>query len=111
MIRYIDKGTARQHLIDRLMESALNNVGSRADVDAVFLDIAKNRLPVWLDEVETYEVQEIKRGRWIIDREFGNDVMSDEQMVICSVCGKGIFWGKQNYCPNCGSRMVNEVEE
>ena len=59
--------------------------------------------------VPTADVQEIKRGRWIIDRKFGNDVMSDEQMVICSVCGKGIFWGKQNYCPNCGARM-DEVE-
>ena len=48
---------------------------------------------------------EIKHGRWIVDTAFGNDVMSDEQMVICSECGKGIFWGKQNYCPNCGSRM------
>ena len=56
------------------------------------------------------EFKEIKRGRWIIDREFGNDVMSDEQMVICSVCGKGIFWGKQNYCPNCGAKM-DEVAE
>lgn len=51
-----------------------------------------------------------KRGHWIVDRKFGNDVMSDEQMVICSECGKGIFWGKQNYCPNCGSRMVGEDE-
>ena len=51
------------------------------------------------------DVVEVKHGRWIIDREFGNDVMSDEQMVICSECGKGIFWGKQNYCPNCGAKM------
>ena len=57
------------------------------------------------------EFKEIKRGRWIIDREFGNDVMSGEQMVICSECGKGIFWGKQNYCPNCGASMMDEVEE
>jgi len=56
------------------------------------------------------DVQEVKHGRWIIDRKFGNDVMSDEQMVICSVCGKGIFYGKQNYCPNCGAKM-DEVEE
>lgn len=49
-----------------------------------------------------------KRGRWIVDTAFGNDVMSGEQMVICSECGKGIFWGKQNFCPNCGSRMVDE---
>ena len=60
--------------------------------------------------VPTADVQEIKRGRWIIDRKFGNDVMSDEQMVICSVCGKGIFWGKQNYCPNCGASMQGEEE-
>lgn len=64
----------------------------------------------FIDAIPTAEVAEIKRGRWIIDREFGNDVMSDEQMVICSVCGKGIFWGKQNYCPNCGSLMVIEDE-
>ena len=64
----------------------------------------------FIDAIPTAEVAEIKRGRWIIDREFGNDVMSDEQMVICSVCGKGIFWGKQNYCPNCGAKM-DEVEE
>lgn len=54
---------------------------------------------------DTATAEEVKRGRWIIDREFGNDVMSAEQMVICSVCGKGIFWGKQNYCPNCGAKM------
>ena len=48
---------------------------------------------------------EVKYGRWIVDTAFGNDVMSGEQMVICSECGKGIFWGKQNYCPNCGAKM------
>ena len=61
MIKYIDKGTARQHLTDRLMESALNNAGFREDADAVFLDIAKNRLPVWLDELPTYDVAEVVR--------------------------------------------------
>ena len=65
----------------------------------------------FIDAIPTAEVQEIKRGRWIIDRKFGNDVMSDEQMVICSVCGKGIFWGKQNYCPNCGAKMDEENED
>jgi len=51
-----------------------------------------------------------RHGKWIIDRKFGNDVMSNEQMVICSVCGKGIFFGKQNYCPNCGAKM-DEVDK
>ena len=109
MIRYIDKGTARQHLIDRLMESALNNVGSRADVDAVFLDIAKNRLPVWLDEVETYDVAEVKRGRWIV-KDKGIIVTS----YCCSECGRVVRDDTgydvaidYPYC-HCGAKMESE---
>ena len=56
----------------------------------------------------TADVAEVKRGHWIIDRKYGNDVMSGEKMVICSVCGNGIFCGKQNYCPNCGALMEGE---
>lgn len=103
MIRYIDKGTARQHLTDRLIESALNNAGFMEDADAVFLDIAQNRLPVWLDELPTYDVAEVKRGRWIvIDKGHG---FSDWK---CSVCGGS---GRVDYliCPWCGARM-DEVE-
>ena len=61
MVKYIDKGTARQHLTDRLMESALNNVGIKADADEVFRDIAENRLPVWLDELPATDVVEVVR--------------------------------------------------
>lgn len=107
MIKYIDKGTASQHLIDRLMESALNNVGSRADVDAVFLYIAKNRLPVWLDELETYEVSEVKRGRWV--KGIGENGVTSA--CFCSKCNfEDNRYSLFNYCPNCGAKM-NEVGE
>ena len=52
----------------------------------------------------------VQHGRWIIDTKFGADVMSGDQMVICSVCGRGIFWGKQTYCPHCGAKM-DEVDD
>ena len=100
MIRYIDKGTARQHLTDRLIESALNNVGIRADVDAVFLDIAKNRLPVWIDELPTYDVQEVKHGRWVKGKEW----------FECSVCGYEQGSAHWHYCPNCGAKMDGDTE-
>lgn len=97
MIKYTDKGTVRQHLTDRLMESALNNVGFRVNADKVFRDIAENRLPVWIDELQTYDVQEVRQGRWI-------DTGSGQE---CSVCGE-IQYGYDSgryYCPNCGAKM------
>lgn len=59
---------------------------------------------------DAVDVVPVKHGHWVIDTKFGADVMSGGQMVTCSVCGRGIFWGRQKYCPNCGSRM-DEVEE
>lgn len=59
----------------------------------------------YIEHLPAADVVEVVHGEWIVDRAFGNDVMSGEQMVICSVCGKGIFWGKQKYCPNCGAKM------
>ena len=68
------------------------------------------RMKQWFEH--SADVAPVRRGRWIIDRAFGNDVMSNEQMVICSECHKGIFWGKQNYCPNCGAKMgVDECSQ
>lgn len=55
--------------------------------------------------------QPVKHGHWIIDTKFGADVMSGGQMVICSVCGRGIFYGEQNYCPHCGAKMDGDEND
>ena len=57
----------------------------------------------------TVDAEPVRHGHWI-DPE-------DPTCYKCSVCGKyatqeyglnaPIFW---HYCPNCGSRMVNEEE-
>ena len=80
----------------------MNNVGVKADADEVFRDIAENRLPIWLDELQTYDVQEVRHGRW--EELYENNYK-------CSVCGS--WWtceetpieSGMSYCPNCGSRM------
>lgn len=106
MIKYIDKGTALQHLTDRLMESALNNVGIKVDADELFRDIAENRLPVWLDELPAADVQEVRHGRWLMTDGYPHK-------VYCSECYATLIpnveWFKtyniaSNYCPNCGAR-------
>lgn len=111
MTRYIDVGTACQHLTDRLMESAVNNVGIKADADEVFRDIAENRLPIWIDELPTYDVREVRHGHWEWNDYggFGN--------YHCSVC-RYIPYGKFSrkfhpdymYCPRCGAKM-DEAEK
>ena len=111
MIKYIDKGTARQHLTDRLMESALNNAGIKADADEVFRDIAENRLPVWIDELQTYDVQEVRHGRWKpFDLTWGRSVYActscGEAFEVPTECGKPMY----EFCPYCGAKM-DEVEE
>lgn len=46
------------------------------------------------------DVQEVRHGRWEVD-EYGG--------WHCSVCHEiAIVNGGENYCPNCGARMVNE---
>ena len=111
MIKYIDKESALQHLTDRLMKSALNNIGIKIDADEAFREIAENRLPVWLDELQTYDVKEETHGHWekVDDNPY-------EYVAACSVCRNEV---KQptcmlkpiySYCPICGARM-DEVEE
>ena len=91
---------------------------SNAKAGQIFLDAAYAIED--LDDIcqhQADEIRELKKklqkseaniGKWIVDRAFGNDVMSNEQMVICSVCHKGTFYGEQNFCPNCGTKMELE---
>lgn len=103
MIKYTDKGTARQHLTDRLMECALNNIGIKADADEVFRDIAENRLPVWIDELQTYDVKEETHGHWVYDK--------GDRFPKCSVCRQhnGTLY-EYRYCPTCGALLDGDVE-
>ena len=89
MAEYIE----REKLIEHLQKDQLFELVEQYGITGV------------IESIPAADVRPVVRGKWIIDRAFGNDVMSNEQMVICSVCGKGIFWGKQNYCPNCGADM------
>lgn len=58
------------------------------------------------------DVQEIRRGRWVVLGEQIENQTFDE--CKCSECGcveyfnKG--WKRFNYCPNCGAAMTEEEE-
>ena len=51
----IDRYTAANHLKNRLIETAINNVGIVASADDMYREMAENRVDVWIDEVPTAE--------------------------------------------------------
>ena len=63
-----------------------------------------------VEEVNAVDAEPVRHGRWIVDVVFGNDIMSGERMVLCSVCGRGVFDGPKCYCPNCGAKMDKEAD-
>lgn len=61
-----------------------------------------------IELLPTADVQPVKRGKWIYSEtpEFGNPYGS----YICSECNHRVAY-KENYCPNCGARMVKDGEQ
>lgn len=88
----ISKNKTIELLIERLRDTAFNNVGEEAA--AVLVDVANNRLRRWLKELPT----EKKTGKWIHCK---------YPLGECSECHKiiNIQANEAIYCPCCGARM------
>mgnify|MGYP007101828384 CR=1 FL=1 len=88
----------------RLYESAVNNVGYKCNADAVFVDIAENRIETWLNELP-YAQPERKKGEWI--------KISPANIYECSECGKNVMTddiSAYDFCHGCGAEMEGEAE-
>ena len=101
MSDYIKRKKTRNHLFDRLIETANNNTGYLSDASLVYQDAAE-RIRLWIDEIPAADVVERKRGEWI--HRTGN---KDE----CSNCSERYYQDLKEpfmrYCPNCGAQMEN----
>lgn len=72
---------------------------SESDIDAPIWDEQKKRLKA----VQTADVAPVRHGRWdVIDAE-------EPRRYGCSEC-KRLSWYMENYCPNCGAKMDEEVD-
>ena len=61
----------------------------------------------------TEDVEEIRRGSWILPRKKGCVTYDEVAYKECSECGEVTFLAKtkysqMNYCPNCGAKMDRE---
>ena len=53
--------------------------------------------------------QEPKTGHWIADVDKWGDIVTTVNGYKCSECGE-FNVDKDNYCPNCGAKMVEPQE-
>lgn len=101
MSRLIDADLAEIKLRQRLIETAINNVGVKTDADYLYKEVAENRLKNWLDEVPTIEP---KKGRWMTSLERTTGGHGVYTAIVCSECGKRAV-DMYSFCPNCGCDM------
>lgn len=112
-MRLIDADKAIGLLKTRLYETALNNTTVYCDASQLYKECADNRIEVWIDEIPTVEAEPVRHGHWVDDGErYGLD--HELAMWECDQCGETI-WAylkdprRWNYCPQCGSKMSEEV--
>jgi predicted RNA-binding Zn-ribbon protein involved in translation (DUF1610 family) len=53
-------------------------------------------------------VNPTKTGHWIVDRD--DSRRWDKVRFYCSECGKWQTYGKTDYCPSCGAKMIEPQE-
>lgn len=102
----ISRSKTSDHIKNRMIQTAINNMEHITSYAKVCEDIVDNRLDTWINEVQAVE-SERKPGKWITKEGYDGDVYYD-----CSVCGNswtiidGTPWDNgMNYCPHCGARM------
>lgn len=122
-MRLIEADKAKEVLKHQLYETAMNSIKSMVDVSPykqigidmspIYEDIAKNRIDIWVNLVPTVDAEPIRHGHWVDDGErYGLD--HGLAMWECDQCGETI-WAylkdprRWNYCPQCGSKMSEEV--
>lgn len=98
MSRYIDA--------EKLKCSIDSETDSIFDWDMTIEELYHNLCKL-IDDEPTADVQEVKRGYWIPERDL--DENNRVQCFHCSVCDDdfhyiGAFVATK-YCPNCGARM------
>ena len=106
----ISRQAAINHLKNRLIETALNNVGIMANADDVYREMSENRIDVWIDEIPTAQPEPPKaiRPKCVVeDRYIKNHFQTfphcpkcNYELEVgdcyCRVCGCHIDWSEDD---------------
>lgn len=54
---------------------------------------------------QAWNTRHVETCRMIYDEEASGDELWPTEAFHCSECGKWVYAGKPNYCPNCGRKV------
>lgn len=98
----ISRSKTSDHVKNRMIQTAMNNMEYITSYAKVCEDIVDNRLDTWINEVQAVE-SEREKGEWIWE---------DGNIPYCSICKKYSedadmqeIYGEVSYCSHCGSKM------
>ena len=98
MARYIDADEFLKYEIKR------NGCIPRIDGGGYNCD----RLDDELNNFPAADVQEVRHGKWFLERERNGNCF---QCSACGVCFRNSIKFGTNYCPNCGAKMDGKEDE
>lgn len=95
MVEYIER--------DAAIRAALSCTDSFEPIE---VDITVESVVSKLRKLPIADVQSVKHGEWL-DLWIEDDEMTDGGFMVnqCSVCKDEMYYGRPNYCPNCGAKM------
>ena len=90
-------------------EDAIKIINSGISIDT---DADKRYVNGLFRAIRPADVAPVRHGHWALDTAHTEEIYAHP--VKCSVCGRTDVLGYETltpYCPNCGSKMDEEVEE
>lgn len=103
-MRYIEIDSIIEQIKAEHCERCTNHRCALCDIDKVL---------ILLEEADDADVEQVKRGKWLVKNFQMGGSISLGSSIKCSVCGHredrgpawNIAWGISKYCPNCGAKM------
>lgn len=90
-----------------LYQTAFNSVESDEEAAQLYEDIADSRIETWLKLVDSVDAMPMVHGRWVERMYKTGDITTIS--YFCSECGGEHYFGRANYCPNCGAKMDGDA--
>lgn len=90
-------------------EDAIDRKLVCAFIDGLISDDGERKKGLeYIRNMPSVNPQEPKTGTW--EEDIDNSRRWDKVRFYCSECGKWQTYGKTDYCPSCGARMIEPQE-